>query len=508
MGAISTAVGLERRSRVSGYKIKKGVFSNLTDNLPQYIAIFGEANTANQSGLTIDKTEVTSAKEAAELYGYGSPIHQIVRILRPLSGDGVGGIPTVVFPQLTGNTSTATVKTFTVTGPATSNATHFIYINGRNTIDFQSYSYSVTIEDTPTVIAQKIADAVNKVLSAPVLATVSGDDVVFTTKWKGSTSTQLNVVFDLNDSPAGLSYSETASVLGGGDVDVSASLLLISDDWVTCLINSYGTSKLSIFEDYNGFPDDDNPTGRYSGLIFKPFMAYFGSTLDGRTDLEAITNADARIEQNTNVLCPAPRSNGWDFEAAANVVSIVAPIAQNTPHLSYNNKSYPDMPLSVSSPNYIGDMGEYNNRDLLVKNGCSTVILENGAYKIQDLVTTYHPDGESPLQYSYVRNLILDWNVSDMYRTIETIRLKDKTLILDSQISDVTGVIKAKEWTAVLYGFFDELGALALINDPDFSKESLLVQISETNPNRFETTFRYKRTGVARIESTDVEAGF
>lgn len=508
MGTISTAVGLERRSRVSGYKIKKGFFSNKTDNLPQIIAIFAEANTANQAGLTTDKVEVTSAKEAGEKFGFGSPIHKIVRILRPISGDGVGGIPTVVYPQLTKVASTATVKTWTVTGPATSNVTHNVIINGRSTVDFQNYSYSVVIGDTPAVVAQKIADAVNSVLSSPVIATVAGDDVVFTTKWKGLTSAQLNIVFDLNDLPGGLGYSQTATVSGAGDVDLSASLALISDTWVTCLINSYGASVLDTFESVNGKPNDESPTGRYSGLVFKPFMAFFGSNLSNRTSLTNITDANARVEQVTNVLCPAPRSNGWEFEAAANVVSVFAPIAQNSPHLSVNNKEYPDMPLPVSNPNFIGDMGEYNNRDLLVKKGCSTVVLENGSYKIQDLVTTYHPEGETPLQYAYCRNLTVDWNISDAYRTLETIRLKDKVLVRDEQITDVSGAIKGVEWKAVLFDFFEDLGKLALINDPDFSKESLEVQISETNPNRFETFFRYKRTGIARIESTDVEAGF
>ena len=87
-GTISTAVGLDRISRVSGYAIKKGFFNTDTQNLPQVIAIFGEANTANQSGLTTDKVEVTSAAEAATLFGSGSPIHRIVSILRPAGSDG------------------------------------------------------------------------------------------------------------------------------------------------------------------------------------------------------------------------------------------------------------------------------------------------------------------------------------------------------------------------------------------------------------------------------------
>lgn len=128
MTAISTAIGIGRRSRVSGYKIQKGFFTNDTPNLPQVIAIFAEANTANQTGLTTDKKEITSASEAGDEYGFGSPIHQIMRILRPISGGGVGGIPTIVFPQLEPGAGTASTVEITVTGAATKNATHSILL--------------------------------------------------------------------------------------------------------------------------------------------------------------------------------------------------------------------------------------------------------------------------------------------------------------------------------------------------------------------------------------------
>jgi hypothetical protein len=39
-------------------------------------------------------------------------------------------------------------------------------------------------------------------------------------------------------------------------------------------------------------------------------------------------------------------------------------------------------------------------------------------------------------------------------------------------------------------------------------KDSIEVAISTTNPDRLETFFRYKRSGVARISSTVAEAGF
>lgn len=506
MGTISTAVGTERRSRVSGYKIKKGFFTNETQNLPQIIAVFGEANTANQTGLNAVPIEVTSAKQAGDLFGYGSPIHSVMRILRPINSDGVGGIPTVVFPQISANDATATEIEFTVTGTATSNATHYVIVNGRDTVDFQSYAFNVVVGDTPTIVAGKMKDAINSVLSSPCTATNVLGVMTATSKWKGLTSAKLSIQIDFGNDSAGLSYSNSDTTAGTGDVDLANSFSLFGDTWYTSVINPYGESKLDDFEAFNGVPDPDAPTGRWNGLIFKPFMAFFGLNDDSVSEFTAITDDSDRVEQVTNVLCPAPNSNGFAWEAAANVVALFARIMQDSPHLDVNNKAYPDMP--IPSDGVIGDMSDYNNRDLLVKKGCSTVILENGAYKIMDLVTTYHPDGEVPLQYAYARNLNLDWNVCDSYRTLETIRLKDKTLISDNQVTTVSGAIKPKEWKAVCFDLFEDLAQKALINDPQFSKDSLLVEVSTINPNRIESFFRYKRTGIARIESTDAEAGF
>lgn len=505
MTAISTAVGLERKSRISGYKINKGVFEPDNSNLPQIIAIFGEANTANQTGLDTDPFEVTSAKEAGERYGWGSPIHQMLRILRPANGTGIGGIPTVVIPQVSDEAATATVHEFTVSGTATTNATHTLVIGGRRNVDFVEYSFSVVKGDTAAQIAQKMADAVNGVLGSPVIATVNAAVLTLTTKWKGATSAKLQTRIFSGTKAAGISYAKTTSTDGAGTVSLASALTHFANKWFTCVINPYD-DHLDTLEQFNGIPDPNDPTGQYAGLTFQPFLAFFGSVLDSRTALAAITDDADRVEQVTNVLCPAPKSEGFPWEAATNVVRLFARTMQDTPHLDVNDRAYPDMP--VPDNELIGDMADYNNRDYLVKRGCSTVTLENGAYVIQDLVTTYHPAGESPLQYSYARNLNLDFNVSYVYRALERVNVKDHVLIRDNQITDVSKSIKPVEWKSVLSDFFGDLAERALINEPDFSRESLNVQVSTTNPDRFETFFRYKRTGIARIQSTDVEAGF
>jgi phage tail sheath gpL-like len=506
MSYISTAIGTERLSRTSGYNIKKGNFQNTTDNLPQIIAILGEANTAAQSSINTDKREITSSEEAGRIYGYGSPIHQIMRILRPVDSDGVGGIPTIVFPQLEAVGSTATVQNWSVTGTATKSTTHLIRVAGRENLDYQTYSFNIVKGETASQIAAKIRDAINNVLSSPIAATGATTELILTTKWKGLTSSFLQVEFNNNGDGAGITYAMTTNTAGTGTPAIIDSLNQFGSDWYTCVINPYGEEHFETLEQFNGTPSTETPTGRYAATTFKPFMAFFGSVETDITVLSDITNDAARVNQVTNVLCPAPASKAFPWEAATNVVRLFARTMQDTPESDINGKPFPDMPIPLDAN--IGDMSFYNNRDFLIKKGCSTVILNKGVYEIQDLVTTYHPEGERPLQFNYCRNLNLDWNVKDAYSVLEIIKLRDKVLIMDNQVTSSTMAIKPKEWKAILFDLFEDLGERALINDPAFSKESLRVGINETNPNRFDTFFRYKRTGIARIESTTAEAGF
>jgi phage tail sheath gpL-like len=509
MATISTAVGLERTSRVSGYRIRKGFFNDETPNLPQMIAILGEPNTANEATLDFTRKEIISADEAGQIYGYGSPIHQIMRILRPVGSEGVGGIPTIVFPQEEPSGASAKTEKWTISGTVTKNQTHTIVVGGRSSLDFQSYSYNLVVGDTPGDVTLKIKDALAGVLGCPVTGTIEGDDdeiIAITTKWKGLTANEIKISFDSGDDLAGLTYAKTSTTAGSGTPSIASALSQFGEDWITCVINPYKVASiLNDLEQFNGIPYSSSPTGRYTSTIFKPFMAYFGETSKLRADYEALTDASGRVSQVTNVLCPAPGSSGAGWEAAANAVRLFARTMQDTPEKDVNAMFYPDMPVPLDG--IIGDMSDYNVRDLLVKKGCSTVTLEKGAYKIQDFVTTYHLV-ETPLQFSYCRNINLDWNVYDGYRILEERSLRDKVLIRDEQITDSQNAVKLKEWKSVLYGYFEDLAEKALINEPDFSKASLKCRISETNPNRVETFFRYKRTGIARIESTDVEAGF
>lgn len=507
---ISSAVGAERISRIIGYKLKKGNFAISSPNLPQRILILAEANTANQATMPTTRRDITSAKEAGTLYGLGSPIHQIMRILRPVSGDGVGGIPTIVHAQEepVGGTPAVAACDVTIATTATDSATHSIIIGGRDGIDGIPYSYSVVAGDTDVIVIGKIVDAVNNVLGAPVIAATVGTPVTaftLTTKWKGKTAAGLTVSFDDGGKDCGITY--TSAVTGGTGASVlTTALAAIGSEWDTILINSYGTDAFDAIEAINGIPDPDIPTGRYSAINWKPFISIWGSVEDDKDDLVTITNAAARKSQVTHALAPAPLSPGFAWEAAANMAYLYAITTQNSPHSDVNGKAYPDMP--VPSDGVIGDMADYNNRDYLVQRGSSTVDIVAGRYTVQDFITTYHPDGEIPPQYRYARNLMLDFNMRYGHFLLEQAFVVDKTLVPSDQSVSVSNTIKPKDWKQVLRSYADDLASRALIADAEFMKSSIKVEVSTTNPDRLETYFRYKRTGVARISSTDAEAGF
>src|SRR5690606_38062898 len=197
---ISTAIGSERRSRVSGYRIKKGFFNETSSFLPQQILVIGVPNTANAVGVDYTKMkEVVSANEAGVLFGFGSPIHQAMKILRPIDSDGVGGIPTFVLPLE--NNGTAKVITLAVTGTATAGTTHYLVINGRN------YAFNINTGDTAEVVAGKIADLNNATTSSAFTAVATDEDIVFTAKFNGLVSQDSDIFISNEGVGAGLTYA-------------------------------------------------------------------------------------------------------------------------------------------------------------------------------------------------------------------------------------------------------------------------------------------------------------
>lgn len=492
-----TAVNSNRVASVIGYQLLAGNFSVNSPNLPQRLAVLCEANTDNQATLDVSEWEATNLKAVGTRYGYGSPAYLIARIALPI----LSGIPLVFYPQSQASGATSKIYEITPIGVATANADHTLVIAGRNGLDAQFYTYTVQIGDTSNQITAKQVDTLAAVLGCPFKAT--DDDYVTTleSKWKGATAEELKVSVNTNGNDAGITYTVNDVQSAAGTPSIAAALTLMTPKWNTIGINSYGLNSniCDALEAWNGIPES-TPTGRYQPTIMKPAIFLTGSVLEDPSSL-----TDPRKAEVTISISPAPVSDGLSFEAAANDAAIWAVVAQNKPALDVLNKYYIDMP----TPILIGAMADSNDRDRIVKLGCSTVDLVNSKYQLKDPVTTYHPDGDLQPAFRWRRDLMLDFNLKFRYRILEETFLMGKVIAGDQDDVSDQDVIKPKQWKTIIIDFLLKNAVSdALISDIDFSAESLVVQIDSNNPNRFNTSFKYKKTGIARISATEVQSGF
>lgn len=501
--ATSTAVPSNDVSTVVGYLLAKGYFNPSSPNLPQNISILGEANTANQSGLSTNPQLITSALQAATLYGYGSPIHGVARILFPANGAGVP-IPVTVYPQAAAVGAAAKVITITPTGTATAAGTIYLKVNGRKTLDGGSYAINIAVGDTPTLICNKFRTAVAAVLGCPV--TGSGTTTfVGTTKWTGLSANDVNIAVDLGTTSLGVTYAVVNTTPGTGTPAVATSLALFGNQWNTLVINTYGLVAATMIEleAYNGIPDQTVPTGQYAGTIWRPMFALSGTCLDDPT---SITSAGVRPNNVTIVPCVAPLSLGMPYEAAANVAYLLANVFQNSPHSDVINLKYPDMPPPPDGS--IPAMNAYSFRQTCVTSGCSTVDFVNGVYVIKDLVTTYNAAGEFPPFYQWVRDLNVYFNYKFGYRLKEVQNCVGKTLVPNTSTVSADNVIKPKTWKAIVAAYNLDCEKRALIVNAKDNNKTIDVSIDNSNPNRMNTTESIQISGIARICSTTVTGGF
>jgi hypothetical protein len=340
-----------------------------------------------------------------------------------------------------------------------------------------------------------------------------------TSSWSGATANQCIAAVEAVSGLGGVVFDARTLQGGSGGVDIADALNQFGADRDTLVINAYDASTLAALEAFNGVPGIASPTGRYNPVAYRPFVSYFGiaSYFGGNEsdkDLIAeVTNEAARQDQVTNSFAPAPNSGGFTWEASANVCYLRANQAESSPHADTTGPksgSYPDMPVPVDGD--IGDMaagsdGGYINRQFLLNRGASTVELQSGKYFLSDPVTTYHPEGETPPQYRYVRSLIQDWNAQYSWY------LKVQDFILDKAVKsddDTVGVeaISPKDVKAIKFDMIRDLSLRNIITDTAFSISSVEVETGDVNPDRWDTEFSYKRSSFGRVVSTVATAGF
>jgi phage tail sheath gpL-like len=458
-------------------------------NLPQRVAVIGQGSTAATYATT--KRQVTSAAQAGQLYGFGSPVHLATLQLLPANGDGVGSIPVTIYPLVDDASGVASAGDITPAGTPTEAAEYVIRVN-----NIDSAPFVISVGDVVADVVDSMVAAVNASINIPVIAADGTTKLDLTAKWEGTSGNDL-VVEVIGSTTAGNTFAITQPVGGLVNPDVQGALDQIGGVWETLVVNcmdAADTTTLGLYRTHG--------EGRWGALVRKPYVAFTGTTESDPST--ATVTPEANKTDRVNAFLPAPSSNDLPLAIAARGVARIAVLANNNPPHDYGRQE-----LTGLTPGADGDQWNYADRDLAVTGGCSTTEVRDGVVNLSDTVTFYHPTGEEPPAYRYVVDIVklqnIIFNLDLIFASAEW---NGAPLIPDDQPTVNPAAKQPKMAKAEVNALLDNLGLEAIISDPETAKASTQAEINGSNPKRLDVATTVQLSGNTNIVSVDFNFGF
>jgi len=488
--AISSAVDASAVARVVGIEtIFKEFRAGSILKLPQRIAVVGQG--ATLASYSTNKVQVTSASQAGNLVGYGTPLHLVTKQLLPVNGDGVGSIPVTLYPLDDAGSGVAAAGDITPAGAATSTGSFKVVVN-----EIQSEEFVINTGDSIATIVTAITTAINAVLDMPVVAVDNTTDVELTSKWKGTSANDITVRVDGLVS-VGITFGITQPTGGLVNPDVDDALNQVGDVWETLVINCMEIADTTSLTKYSTFGE-----GRWGALTRKPLVVFTGNT--EATPATSVTVSDARPTDRVNSQLVAPGSENLPCVVAARQVARIAVRANNNPPYDYGG-----LDATGLVPGTDQQQWNYTQKDFVVKRGSSTTDVVDGVVNLSDIITFYKPTGEDPPAYRYVVDIIklmnIIFNIDLIFNSDEW---NGAPLIQDNQPTTNPAAKKPKMARGAVAGTLDALGLEAIIADPETAKDSVLAEIDAQNPKRLNLCIPVQVSGNSNIISIDLKWGF
>jgi phage tail sheath gpL-like len=456
-GAIASGVFVEQQP------VRGGV-GNLV--IPQRIGLFGQYN-AGKSVTDYTPQFLSSADQAAQLYGVGSMLHLMA--LKAFRGAGSVEIYAVPIPDDAGATPSS--GAIVVSNVATSGGTIALFIAG------QKIPVKVTLGDSASAVASAIANAVAAAVNVPVTATPSGTTVNFASKWGGVTADQINIALDLDDGdallePTGTSLAISQMTGGATDPDTDDAFEALGADFFTQIAYPYhSTAALASLDAYWA--------ARIAPEVKRPFLAIIGYT-GLRADYLSFVEA-RNSPAETYILAEA--SPNLALEVAASAVGVCARSAAANPARPWKSLVLPGI-RAGNRPALT-----YGEHDALQRKGGGTTDANlDGSLQIHDLVTTYKTNalGAEDDAFRYPETIA---NIQAKIYSLDNLfrgNPFDRAIVIkDSDRTGLQYAVSPARVKAFVLQLVDELWIPnAWSKDRDAIKASILAEIDPGNAGR------------------------
>jgi phage tail sheath gpL-like len=475
-------------SRVTGVNVE---FRNFNAGgggfLPQRLAVLGIGN--DDAEYSLQKHEsIGSADAIGRRYGYGSPLHLAARQLFPISGGGAN-FPVTFYPLRPLETAVASSGSISCDGIATAAGSGTVYIGGI------AAEFPVAKAASAEAVLNAIKTAINTKIEMPVIAgNIESGELLLISKWSGESGNDITI--EVETITEGFTFGISKMTGGALDPDISPALEEIGQIWETFILSTFAWKKQSRLDQYQLFCE-----GRWSELEKKPCLVAHGST-DDFYDRTAVT--DLRKSDYGNFLIQSTGSRELPFVIAARgLVSDIMTNANSNPPLGYKGQ------LTGLAAGADSAQENYTARNNAITKGASTNLKVGSVAELNDIVTFYHPENEMIPSRRFVVDLVKLQNVVFNVRMImESDEKKGAPLVSDNTVTTNPRAIQPKTIKTELMNLADALARAAIIQEPIFTKERLVVKIDSTNPKRVNTQYPVKLSGNVEVISNDIYFGF
>lgn len=451
-----------------------------------------QANTAtgNKPALLVDYAfdgakfnepiAVGSPSQAASLFGLGSPLERAYSTFYANNKSQIVYCMAIQQPA-EGSVAKGSIN---VSGTATDAGIYSLLIAG------QEVNVGVNFDDAAATVAQNIADKINSIGSLPVTANASAEAVTLAAKWKGQTGNDISIFenttnrsTEFDERPTGLTLTFDNFLSGGTGVpDWTAAIAALGDEnykFVSLPHTDTGTIKSWATE--FGFDD----TGRWGwirmlyGQIWSAKRGNYADLISFGKTLNYPTLSFLAIEKNS----PTPV---WEWAAAYTARAAAAFTID------------PARPLQTLTllnilPAKKEERFSKTERNGLASNGLATqTVFNNETPQIDREQTSYQFNSYGRPDNSYEVATTLSTLDEVLTRLGNSITSKyprhkladDGTFYASGQAIITPTTAKAELVTEYSRMVYDGL----VENLRDF-KNNLIVQRSDTNPNRLEILY-------------------
>ncbi|MGR2663110.1 phage tail sheath C-terminal domain-containing protein [Chromobacterium haemolyticum] len=441
-----------------------------TRGLPQMerkLLVLGQRLPAGKTASLVP-SRILNADDAATQYGRGSMLHAMARGLDAVKNRyGLIDVYAVALDDL--DAGVAAKGAITLTGVVTKPGVLTAWIGG------ERVRAAASIGDTNTVLASKLADAINANADLPVTASAAAGVVTVVCRHKGDAGNGMELAvayYDEDALPEGITAVFANLAGGAGNPDVGAALAAVAEDWFYSIVSAYsdGASLAALEADMDG---------RWSGMNMRTGHVF--AARDG-THAQLTTWGAARN---------SPHVSAWGLKGCPTWAPVRAAAWAGV--CEFHGAIDPALPLrSVDVPGVLAprlkDRFSRNERELLLRDGISSTVVDSGGKIILERVITIYQKSPFGMDDESLLRLETKWT-ADYYRYAVRSRIalrfprhklaNDGTNVAPGQELVTPSIIRAE-----LIALHRELEYAGIVEDTEQFKKDLIVMRSDADVDR------------------------